>query len=137
MKLFSTINPICIFKGYDEAWNILSKNVYETIANKASGYETVIQMPTRKGKDGLKITSTFTDQLQDGIPISYTVMTDVEDVMRRRIEQTITYDNIPRLHPSIKYIKTAVLHCWRQMINIWTSLVSIKILFYLSVLSPV
>ena len=60
MKLFSTINPICIFKGYDEAWNILSKNVYETIANKASGYETVIQMPTRKGKRWTKITSTFT-----------------------------------------------------------------------------
>ena len=42
--------PDLYFKGYDEAWNILSKNVYETIANKASGYETVIQMPTRKGK---------------------------------------------------------------------------------------
>lgn len=87
--------PDLYFKGYDETWNILSKNVYETIANKASGYETVIQMPTRKGKRWTKITSTFTDQLQDGIPISYTVMTDVEDVMRRRIEQTITYDNIP------------------------------------------
>ena len=87
--------PDLYFKGYDEAWNILSKNVYETIANKASGYETVIQMPTRKGKRWTKITSTFTDQVQDGIPISYTVMTDVEDVMRRRIEQTITYDNIP------------------------------------------
>lgn len=87
--------PDLYFKGHDEAWNILSKNVYETIANKASGYETVIQMPTRKGKRWTKITSTFTDQLQDGIPISYTVMTDVEDVMRRRIEQTITYDNIP------------------------------------------
>lgn len=87
--------PDLYFKGYDEAWNILSKNVYETIANKSSGYETVIQMPTRKGKRWTKITSTFTDQLQDGIPISYTVMTDVEDVMRRRIEQTITYDNIP------------------------------------------
>ena len=87
--------PDLYFKGYDEAWNILSKNVYETIANKASGYETVIQMPTRKGKRWTKITSTFTDQLQDGIPISYSVMTDVEDVMRRRIEQTITYDNIP------------------------------------------
>ena len=87
--------PDLYFKGYDEAWNILSKNVYETIANKASGYETVIQMPTRKGKRWTTITSTFTDQLQDGIPISYTVMTDVEDVMRRRIEQTITYDNIP------------------------------------------
>ena len=38
--------PDLYFKGYDEAWNILSKNVYETIANKASGYETE--------KDGLK-----------------------------------------------------------------------------------
>ena len=111
--------PDLYFKGYDEAWNILSKNVYETIANKASGYETVIQMPTRKGKRWTKITSTFTDQLQDGIPISSLMIIS------------------PASYPSIKYIKTAVLHCWRQMINIWTSLVSIKILFYLSVLSPV
>ena len=49
-ETFFTINPICILKVMMEAWNILSKNVYETIANKASGYETVIRMPTRKGK---------------------------------------------------------------------------------------
>ena len=87
--------PDLYFKGHDEAWNTLSKNVYEALANKANGYEAIIQMPTRNGERWTKIISTFTDQLQDGIPISYTVMTDVEDVMRRRIEQTIAYDNIP------------------------------------------
>ena len=46
--------PDLYFKGYDEAWNILSKNVYETIANKASGYETVIRCQREKEKDGLK-----------------------------------------------------------------------------------
>ena len=120
--------PDLYFKGYDEAWNILSKNVYETIANKASGYETVIQMPTRKGKRWTKITSTFTDQLQDGIPISYTVMTDVEDVMRiwiykRSLMAIISWPISIQVH------KDGSLLCWRQMIKYMDSLVSIKFFF--------
>lgn len=87
--------PDLYFKGYDEAWNILSDNIYGALANNSNGYEVVFQMPTKNGERWTKVTSTFTKQLQDGIPISYTVMTDVEDIMRRRIEQTIAYDNIP------------------------------------------
>ena len=105
--------PDLYFKGYDEAWNILSKNVYETIANKASGYETVIQMPTRKGKRWTKITSTFTDQLQDGIPISYTVMTDVEDVMRRRIDKNsfLSFSPFSRLDETSRNTMNAHISC--------------------------
>lgn len=129
--------PDLYFKGHDEAWNILSKNVYETIANKASGYETVIQMPTRKGKRWTKITSTFTDQLQDGIPISYTVMTDVEDVMRRRIEQTITYDNIPGFISKHKVHKDGSFTLLEANDKYMDFSGIDKNSFYLSVLSPV
>ena len=41
--------PDLYFKGYDEAWNILSKNVYETIANKA-----ISRCQREKEKEGQK-----------------------------------------------------------------------------------
>lgn len=87
--------PDLYYKGYKELWDILAQKVYETIQNKADGYELVTQMPVKGGLKWIKLTSTFTTQLQNGVPMSYTVMTDVEDIMQARLEQTIAYDNLP------------------------------------------
>lgn len=87
--------PDLYYKEHQDLWNILAGKVYETIENKAEGYELVTRMPVKGGLRWIKLTSTFTDQLQDGIPMSYTVMTDVEDIMQARLEQTIAYENLP------------------------------------------
>lgn len=87
--------PDLYYKGYEELWDMLAQKVYETIENKADGYELVTQMPVKGGIKWIKLTSTFTTQLQNGVPMSYTVMTDVEDIMQARLEQTIAYDNLP------------------------------------------
>lgn len=87
--------PDLYYKEHQDLWNLLAGKVYETIENKAEGYELVTQMPVKGGLRWIKLTSTFTDQLQDGIPMSYTVMTDVEDIMQARLEQTIAYENLP------------------------------------------
>ena len=54
-----------------------------------------MKMPVKGGERWTKLTATFTDQIQDGIPISYTVMTDIEDIMQAKQEQTIAYENLP------------------------------------------
>ena len=87
--------PDLYYKGYQDLWNTLGQKVYEAIENKADGYELVTQMPVKGGMKWIKLTSTFTTQLQNGVPMSYTVMTDVEDIMQARLEQTIAYDNLP------------------------------------------
>lgn len=87
--------PDLYYKEHQDLWNVLAGKVYETIENKAEGYELVTRMPVKGGLRWIKLTSTFTDQLQDGIPMSYTVMTDVEDIMQARLEQTIAYENLP------------------------------------------
>lgn len=87
--------PRLYFKGHEKAWNILSRHVYDAITNNTGGYEAILQMPTRKGDKWTKVSATFTDQFQNGVPISYTVMTDVEGVMQAKLEQTITYGNLP------------------------------------------
>ena len=103
--------PDIYFKENEEAWNILKKKVMEGIESNNGGYETITQMPIKGGNmKWTKLTATFTDLFQNGIPISYTVMTDVEDVMRSRLEQTITYDNIPGFIAKIKIGKDGSLH---------------------------
>lgn len=87
--------PDLYFKGHEEAWNILGQKVYEAIANNSNGYEAIMKMPVKGGERWTKLTATFTDQIQDGIPISYTVMTDIEDIMQAKQEQTIAYENLP------------------------------------------
>lgn len=87
--------PRLYFKGHQKAWNILSQHVYDAITHNTGGYEAVLQMPTRDGEKWTKVSAMFTDQLQNGVPISYTVMTDVEGVMQAKLEQTITYGNLP------------------------------------------
>lgn len=87
--------PDLYFKGHEEAWNFLGQKVYDAIANNSYGYEAIMKMPVKGGERWTKLTSRFTDQLQNGVPISYTVMTDIEDIMQAKVEQTIAYENLP------------------------------------------
>lgn len=87
--------PDLYFKGYEDAWNFLGQKVYGAIENKTFGYEAIMKMPVKGGERWTKLTSRFTDQLLNGIPVSYTVMTDIEDIMQAKVEQTIAYENLP------------------------------------------
>lgn len=87
--------PDLFFADNKDSWETLNQKVFETLQNNSAGYESVIRMPTKNGDRWTKIAATFTDQLQNGIPIAYTVMTDVSEIMQTRIEQTIAYENLP------------------------------------------
>lgn len=99
--------PDLYFKAHnaEDRWKMLGQKVYDAIANNTNGYEIVIQMPVKGGLRWTKLTARFTDQLQNGIPMSYTVMTDVEDIMQARLEQTIAYDNLPGFISKHKVLK--------------------------------
>lgn len=87
--------PDLYMADYKEAWNIVAACVADAIENNKGGYETVVQMPVKGGLKWIKLSSTFTDQLQNGTLISYTVMTDIENIMQAKLEQTIAYENLP------------------------------------------
>lgn len=76
--------PDIYFEDHKEAWNILGQKVYDAIANNTNGYEAIMKMPVKGGSKWVKLTATFTDQLQNGIPISYTVMIDITDITEQR-----------------------------------------------------
>lgn len=82
-RLFQN-RPDIYFKEHKEAWNLLGQKVYDAIANNTNGYEAIMKMPVKGGSKWVKFTATFTDQLQNGIPISYTVMIDITDITEQR-----------------------------------------------------
>ena len=82
-RLFQN-RPDIYFKEHKEAWNILGQKVYDAIANNTNGYEAIMKMPVKDGSKWVKLTATFTDQLQNGVPISYTVMIDITDITEQR-----------------------------------------------------
>ena len=67
-RLFQN-RPDIYFEDHKEAWNILGQKVYDAIANNTNGYEAIMKMPVKGGSKWVKFTATFTDQLQNGIPI--------------------------------------------------------------------
>lgn len=87
--------PDLYMASYPETARIIESKIYEAIANHQNGYETVVLMPVKSGLKWVKIATTFTDQLVDGVNIAYTVMTNVDDSMQGKLEKKITYENIP------------------------------------------
>lgn len=84
------------FSDNQASWNTIVSHVQQAVKDGKSGYEIVVRM---RRKDGsmiwTKIVASFTSEVYQGYPISYTVITNVNDMVQKQIEQTITYDNIP------------------------------------------
>lgn len=80
----------------EELWNQIGDEVLRAINAGKSGYSMVSKMRRRDGDYiWVRMTARFTDEYIDGTRVSYTAMTDVSDVMRMKLEQSVTYDNLP------------------------------------------
>lgn len=78
-----------------ETARVITDKIHNAIANQINGYEAVVRMPVKGGFKWVKIATTFTDQLIDGVNIAYTVMTDIDDSMQEQLIKSITYESIP------------------------------------------
>lgn len=77
-------------------WDQIGEKVTEVQAAGGTGYSLVTQM-RRKGGEyrWVRMTARFTDEYIGGCRVSYTAMTDISDVMKMRMEQSVTYENLP------------------------------------------
>lgn len=82
---------------HDEAlWNQLGEKVVEAAGSGEIGYSMVSQMRRKNGDYiWVRMTARFTNEYINGYQVSYTAMTDVSDIMQMRLEQSVTYDNLP------------------------------------------
>lgn len=94
-RLFEN-RPDKFFEKNPELWRILVNKVTETLTSGEPGYQLVMRMPHKSGRlIWVKLASIFTDEMVNGCPVSYTVMTDVSELQETLREQAITYNNIP------------------------------------------
>ena len=88
--------PSLYYAQDQDEWNRIGTVVAETIGAGKNEYS----IPSRlRRKDGtylwIRMSGTFTEEYIGGSRVSYTVMTDITDIMQIQQEQTVTYDSLP------------------------------------------
>ncbi len=88
--------PDLYYADHQKEWNELVSKVTKTLKNHQNGYTLVTRMPRKDGSHvWVNISNVFAEEYVDGYPVSYTVMTDIDDLVRVQKEQSVTYNNLP------------------------------------------
>ncbi len=74
----------------------LRKTVVNAFDSGKPGYELLLHLPRKNGSYlWVHVVGTFTEEKIEGVPVVYTVFTDVSDLVRIKNEQSVTYDSLP------------------------------------------
>lgn len=88
--------PILYYANYQKEWNELVETVTSAIRANQNGYNLVTTMPRKDGsRIWVNISSVFSEEYVNGYPVSYTVITNIDEQVRMQREQSIAYDNLP------------------------------------------
>lgn len=80
----------------EEIYNEIAGAVMDAIHKQEPVYECICKMPRKDGTYiWIKIVGHFTDEMQDGKAIIYSVFTDITDLIVTKMEKSITYDKLP------------------------------------------
>ncbi|WP_294466018.1 response regulator [uncultured Anaerofustis sp.] len=85
--------------GYLDELAKLTAAVMDAINNGRKGYSLITRLPI-KGKKGhiwVRMNATFTDEIISGKQVSYTVITNIDDLVQTQKTQHITTNNLPGL----------------------------------------
>ena len=97
------------YHHYGEELLKISEIVAQALREGKPGYSAVTRMPVKGGGHiWVQMNGIFTKNTYRGYPISYTVMTDVDDFVKMQQAQSITYNNIPGF--VAKYLVRDYLH---------------------------
>lgn len=79
--------PDEFYQNNPEGWELLKGKVSSVLENQGDGYEAIVPMKYEDGSSyWVKLVSFFTDEYIDGYRVSYTVMTDVTELVRTKNE---------------------------------------------------
>ena len=84
------------FHGYQNELAKITDATLTAIKKGENGYSVVTRMPVKGGGHiWVRMAAAFTDEWIEGKQVSYTVITDIDDLVQMRKSQLITYNNIP------------------------------------------
>lgn len=82
--------------GYEDELAKLTEAVLRALSQGKPGYSVISRMPVKGGGHvWVRMVATFVDEYIGGHQVSYTAITDIDDLVRTRMEQSITYNSIP------------------------------------------
>ena len=119
------------YAGDPEEWRRIGAVVTKTMEEGKKAYSISSRMRRKSGEYiWVRMAATFVDEYIDGHQVAYTVMTDINDIMQMKIEQSVTYDNLPGfvgkyrvqsgprftlLAANDRYVDFFGEGCWREM----------------------
>ena len=84
------------FRQAPEEYAKFESAILKAIKNGDQGYESICRMPQKGGSSiWIRIIGTFTNEIINGYPVIYSTFTDITDVMQMKIDQSVTYENLP------------------------------------------
>ncbi|WP_425516070.1 response regulator [Anaerolentibacter hominis] len=88
--------PDLYYKDDPKEWKELSDAVYEAIRTKKNGYKLLSRFRRKSGDFiWIQLSTLFADEYINGVQVAYTVMTNIDDVVRMQKEQSVTYESLP------------------------------------------
>ncbi len=89
----------------------IADTVRHAIATGEPSYALVCKMPHKDGSFvWIKVVGTFTNETLNGIPVIYSVFTDISDLIQTQMEQSVTYDNLPGFVAKFRVDASARFH---------------------------
>lgn len=88
--------PDLYYQNDPKEWKELADTVTQALAEGRSGYKLNSRF-RRKNDDFIwvQISTQFADEYIDGYQVAYTVMTNIDDIVRMQREQSVTYESLP------------------------------------------
>lgn len=85
------------YKEHDQAeWNRLVGAVAHALETRQGGYKLVTPIRRKNGEYvWVQLSNAFADEYIDGYQVSYTIMTNIDSLVRMQKEQSVTYDHLP------------------------------------------
>lgn len=79
-----------------EEWRELTQTVLTALSEHRSGYQIVSRIRRKSGElIWVQFSTQFADEYIDGYQVAYTVLTNIDKVVRMQREQSVTYESLP------------------------------------------
>ena len=88
--------PDLFYKNDQDEWERITKAVTGALARGDLGYKLATRMPRKNGEHvWVQFSVKFSQEYVDGYQVAYTVITNIDDMVRIQKEQSVTYENLP------------------------------------------
>ncbi|MCB6364811.1 response regulator [Intestinibacillus massiliensis] len=88
--------PDLYYQNDPKEWEELSNTVLKALEAHQDGYRMVSRIRRKNGElIWVQFSTQFADEYIDGCQVAYSVLTNIDDLVRVQREQSVTYENLP------------------------------------------